>query len=237
VSVRPPGDPLRLTSVVIPVRDERDSLGRALESTRVPDVERIVVDGGSRDGSAELAARLGAERVLASDPGRARQLAAGLAAARGDVVVFLHADTRLEAGWEVALRSALADPRVAGGAFRLAFESTRPVYRLVEAGARWRARLGGLPYGDQALFARREPLVVAGGITEAPIFEDLDLARRIRRLGRLVLLAPRAWTSPRRYDRNGVVRTVARNNLALAAWLLDLDRQRVARWYRTRPGR
>jgi rSAM/selenodomain-associated transferase 2 len=223
--------------VVLPARNEGDTIARALDSTRAPGVDRIVVDGGSLDGTHDLAVRLGAERVLESAPGRARQLEVGLRAAQGDLVLLLHADTRLEPGWESALRRALRDDSVAGGAFQLAFESQRSVYRVIESGARLRARWLGLPYGDQGLFARRKPLLESGGIPQVPIFEDLDLTRLLRRLGRLVLLPERAWTSPRRYERNGVLRTLLRNNLALTAWLLDLDRERIARWYRASPRR
>jgi rSAM/selenodomain-associated transferase 2 len=224
-------------SVVIPTRNERACLHRALECTRRPGVERIVVDGGSSDGTPAVAAALGAERILESEAGRARQLSVGLDAASGETVLFLHADTRLEGDWDRALRRALADPAVAGGAFRLVFESPRRAYRVVEAGAWLRSRLLRLPYGDQGLFARRKPLIEAGGIPPVPLFEDLDLVGCIRRSGRLALLREPAWTSPRRYERNGVVRTVIRNNLALAAWLLGLDRARVAAWYRRRRSR
>jgi rSAM/selenodomain-associated transferase 2 len=221
-----------MISVVVPVRNERGSLPRALECTRRPGVERIVVDGGSRDGSRGVAAALGAEQVLECEPGRAHQLSTGLDAASGELVLFLHADTRLDPGWDEALRRALEDPAVGGGAFRLVFESPRAAYRVIEAGVALRCRVLRLPYGDQGLFARRKPLLEAGGIRPAPIFEDLDLVARIRGLGRFTLLRERAWTSPRRYERNGVLRTVLRNNLALSAYLLGLDRERVARWYR-----
>ncbi len=223
-------------SVVIPALDEKATLVRALESTKLEGVERIVVDGGSTDGTAEAARDLGAERVLGSAPGRARQMDAGYREARGDAVLFLHADTRLDAGWAEALTRALGDPRVAGGAFRLRFDSPRRIYRVIEAGVRLRSRLG-LPFGDQGLFVRRVLLDEIGGIPAVPIFEDLDLVRGIRRAGRLALLPQRAWTSPRRYERNGPFRQVLRNTLALAAWRLGLDRERVARWYRGRPGR
>jgi rSAM/selenodomain-associated transferase 2 len=227
-----PGDALLGISVVIPVLDERDGLVEALACTERPRVERIVVDGGSTDGSAEAARGVGAERVMSAPRRRARQLEAGYRAANGDAVLFLHADTRLDPGWDAALRGALADPRAAGGAFRLRFASERPVYRLIEAGVRLRARALGLPYGDQALFVRRKVLDAAGGVPDVPIFEDLDLTRIIRAAGRLVLLPVRARTSARRYRRRGVARTVLRNNLALAAWGLGLDRDRVAAWYR-----
>jgi rSAM/selenodomain-associated transferase 2 len=194
-------------------------------------IERIVVDGGSRDGTADAARAAGAEQVLRSAPGRARQLDVGFRAAHGQVVLFLHADTRLEPGWAEALRRALDDPAVAGGAFRLRFDSRSPALRWVEFWAHVRCRLAGLPYGDQGLFVRRQVLEDAGGIAPVPIFEDLDLARSIRRAGRLVLLPQRALTSARRYERHGVGRLVLRNSLALVAFWLGMDRERVARWY------
>lgn len=221
--------------MIIPTLNERRAVGRALGCTAEPGVERIVVDGGSTDGTVEAAQELGAEAVIRSEPGRARQLDGGYRACKGDVLLFLHADTRLDPGWRGALVRALEDPDVAGGAFRLRFESERRAYRWVERGAHARCRLLGLPYGDQGLFARRAVLDAGGGLPDVPIFEDLDLARSISRRGRLVLLRERAWTSPRRYERNGVLRTVARNNLALAAYLLRLDRARVLTWYRRRP--
>jgi hypothetical protein len=224
-------------SVVIPALDEAPVLERALVSTRADGVERVVVDGGSRDGTAERAAALGAERVISAPRGRARQLDAGWRAAVAPIVLFLHADTRLEHGWDRALLSGLADPGVAGGAFRLAFEATSPIYRVLELGVRARCRLGGHPYGDQGIFARREVLERAGGIAPTPIFEDLDLVRAIRAQGRLALLATRAWTSARRYQRNGVLRTVLRNNAALVAYWMRADRDAVAAWYRGLPRR
>ncbi|MFQ5697708.1 MAG: TIGR04283 family arsenosugar biosynthesis glycosyltransferase [Myxococcota bacterium] len=220
----------------MPVRNECEALEAALEPLRDPRVERIVVDGDSSDGSAARARALGAEQVIECRPGRSLQLAAGLEAAQGPAVLFLHVDTRLESGWPTAILDALRDPSVAGGAFRLRFESRRAVYRMLEWGVALRSRVARLPYGDQALFARREVLERVG-IPPTPIFEDLDLVVQIRRAGRLVLLRQTAQTSPRRYERNGVLPTVVRNNLALAAWLVGLDRERVARWYRGTPRR
>jgi rSAM/selenodomain-associated transferase 2 len=215
-------------AVVIPTLDEAERVGAAIASARGCDV--IVVDGGSRDGTVERARAAGA-RVLARPAGRARQLDAGWRAAHGDVVLFLHADTRLPDGWDAAVRRALEDPRVAGGAFTLRFEPPTRALRLVEWGARWRARLLGIPYGDQALFARRDALEAAGGVPDVPICEDLDLVRALRRRGRLVQLPLPATTSARRYLRRGVLRTWWRNALTLAAWRLGVDRARLAAWY------
>lgn len=224
-------------SVVIPALDERASLARALGSTSGPGVERIVVDGGSVDGTPDAARALGAEQVLVSGRGRARQMQTGFRASRGEVVLFLHADTRLETGWAASLRRATEEPGVAGGAFHLRFESPRAVYRFIERGARARCRVARLPYGDQGIFVRRNVLDELGGIPDTPIFEDLDLARAMRRFGRVVLLPQAAFTSPRRYERNGPLRTMLRNWIALGAWALGADRERVVRWYRGAPER
>lgn len=224
-------------SVVIPALNERDTIARALDSTSLPGVERIVVDGGSSDGTAEVARSLGAQRVIRSTRGRAHQMDVGYREAEGDVIVFLHADTRLDAGWLEAVGAALGDSAVAGGAFRLAFASPRLVYRLLELWVRLRSRLARLPFGDQALFLRRELIDAQGGIRSVPIFEDLDLVRLIRSSGRLALLPEQAWTSTRRYERNGLLRQGLRNHAALLAWHLGLDRGRVAHWYGRRSAR
>lgn len=193
----------------------------------------IVVDGGSRDATVQRAHALGA-RVIASAPGRARQLAAGAAAAtEPDALLFLHADTRLPAGFSARVREALADERVAGGAFAFRFAERGAALRLVELGVRLRLALARLPYGDQALFVRSAVLRALGGVPQAPIMEDLDLVRGIRTHGRLALLPDAVTTSARRYQARGVSRTLLRNALALAAWSLGIDRARVAAWYRS----
>lgn len=216
---------------MIPALHEADTIQEAVRSARAPQVEVVVVDGGSEDATRERARMAGA-RVLASGPGRARQLRAGAAATDAEVLLFLHADTRLSPGWDAALRRALEDPAVSGGAFRLRFEGAGPALRVLEWGARLRAHWAGLPYGDQALFVRRRILEEMGGVPQVPIMEDLDLARGIRSRGRLVLLPIPVCTSPRRYRQGGVLRTWIRNAVALAAWRLGVDRERVAVWYR-----
>lgn len=222
-------------SVVIPTWNEQPQIERALACTRVPGVERIVVDADSSDGTSQTARFLRAEKVIQALPGRAHQMDAGYREASGAVVLFLHADTRLDRGWSEAVLAALEDPSVAGGAFRLRFEAPGLGYRLIERGVELRSRIAGLPYGDQALFVRKRVLDQAGGISPVPIFEDLDLVQAIKRAGRLALLRECVYTSARRYARNGLLRQLLRNNTALAGYLLDLERDRIARWYRRRP--
>jgi len=218
-------------SVVIPALDEGGRIEAALLSASAPGVEVLVVDGGSRDDTVARARRRGA-RVLESPPGRARQLDAGARAARGDVLLFLHADTQLPAGYDAAVQEALRDPAVSGGAFRFRFDRRSLALRFVEWGARLRVALFRLPYGDQALFLRRRVLEALGGVPQVPIMEDLDLVRAMRRAGRLVLLPLPAVTSARRYEARGVLRTMLRNWAAAAAWAAGIERGRVAAWYR-----
>jgi len=197
-------------------------------------VEVIVVDGGSRDGTDRIAAAAGA-RVLRSEAGRARQLGVGARAAResgGEVVLFLHADTRLPRGWDAAVRAALRDPGVLGGAFRFRFDDRSAALRWIEWGARLRSEWLRLPYGDQALFVRRAALEAWGGVPQVPLMEDLDLVREMKRRGGLALLPLAATTSARRYRAGGPLRTFLRHAAAAGAWSVGVDRARIARWVR-----
>ena len=217
-------------AVVIPALDEAETVEAAIASARSAD-EIVVVDGGSLDRTADRARAAGAQ-VLTSPRGRARQLDAGWRATGAEVLLFLHADTRLPLGWAAAVRDALAAPGVAGGAFRLRFDERSPAMRIVEWGAQRRAAVAGLPYGDQALFVRRRVLEAIGGIPPVPIAEDLDLVRAMRAHGRLALLPLAVSTSARRYRKHGALRTWARHAVALVAWRLGVDRERIARWVR-----
>lgn len=192
-------------------------------------IDVVVVDGGSADDTAERALRAGA-RVLRTTRGRARQLEVGWRASVGEVVVFLHADTRLEDGWPAKVQEALADPGVVGGAFRLRFDRPTWVFRGIAAIAALRVRLFGLPYGDQGIFVRRRTLESLGGIRDVPLMEDLDLVAAMKARGRIVALRATATTSARRYEAAGLLRTLMWHGIALAGWRLGVDRARIARW-------
>jgi rSAM/selenodomain-associated transferase 2 len=216
---------------VIPALNEADRIAESVRSARAPGVEVVVADGGSRDATCLRAAEAGA-RVVRSSPGRSRQMQEGAKASDGEVILFLHADTTLPDGFADQVRRAIEDPAVAGGAFALRFDQPSFAMRLVEWGVRVRLAVAALPYGDQAIFLRRSLLESMGGVPQAVIMEDLDLVKRIKQAGRIALLSASVTTSARRYREYGVFRTMARNALALVAWKLGFDRERVAVWCR-----
>lgn len=215
--------------MIIPSLNEESCIGAAVASVAADACEIIVVDGGSTDNTVREAAAGGA-RVVEGTRGRGPQMEIGANEAGGEWLVFLHADTRLEKGWAGALRD--LDPAVVGGAFLFRLDSTRRRYRLVEAGVRLRCAALALPYGDQALFARREAFLRAGGFGNTPILEDVDLVRRLRRCGRLVFPSVRAVTSARRWEEHGFLRTTLINGLVVALDSAGWSREHLARLYR-----
>jgi len=217
-------------TVVVPTLNEADHLPETLKAVgRSERIETIVADGGSGDATAQIAESHGA-RVLHPGPGRARQMNAGAAAARGEVLLFLHADTRLPSGFFDSVRTILGKPGVVAGAFRLAFDDTRPSLRLIEAGANLRSTLRQLPCGDQALFLRRETFEELGGFRDLPVMEDYELVLRLRRRGRIAIAPTPVITSARRWLERGVWRTTATHRLMILGWNLGISAERLAAW-------
>ena len=217
-------------SVIIPTVDEEACVALAVASAKAgaPGVEVLVVDGGSRDHTREAAAAAGAS-VLEGPRSRGVQLDLGARRASGDWLVFLHADTRLEAGWAQELSRLPED--VVGGAFRFAIDSSRRGYRSIEAGVALRCRLLRLPYGDQAIFARRLVYETVGGFPPLPLMEDVAFAQRLARAGRLAFPRVRALTSCRRWERHGLVGTTLRNWGLLALYAAGCAPERLAKIY------
>ncbi len=219
-----------LISVVIPTFNEELALPDTMVSLAgEPQVETIVADADSQDRTAEIARSCGA-RVCTTPRGRARQMNAGAALARGEILLFLHADTRLPRGFASEVRRALADPGVSGGAFELAIDDSRRVMRLIERAANFRSRWLGLPYGDQAIFVRTSLFHALGGLADLPIMEDVDLVRRLRKHGRLHIIRSPVVTSARRWRTGGILRTTALHQVLLAAYLFGIPPARLARW-------
>ena len=191
----------------------------------------ILVDGGSDDATIQVAARFSAVRLLASPRGRARQMNAGARAARGDILLFLHADTRLPEGGLGAVSAALDDARVVGGRFDVRFDSPRPVLRMIAFFMNLRSRASGISTGDQAIFVRREVFETMGGYPDMPLMEDIELSRRLKRRGRLAALPSRVTTSARKWEREGALRTMALMWALRFLYMVGVSPARLHRWY------
>lgn len=217
-------------SIILPTWNEGAMLSRTLGAlVGLAGCECLVADGGSNDGTMDVAAACGAQ-VVRSARGRGRQQNAGALAASGAILLFLHADTRLPEHFAEQVRRALADPGVAAGAFRLTFDDARWALRLISWGANLRSRWLGLPYGDQALFVRAETFWEVGGFPDVPLLEDAELVRRLWARGRLRLLDATVVTSARRWRRGGIWKTTAQHVAILLAWCLGVPAARLAAW-------
>ncbi|WP_456473443.1 TIGR04283 family arsenosugar biosynthesis glycosyltransferase [Desulfolithobacter sp.] len=218
-------------SIIIPVYNEAGTIATTLEQLiPYPGKEILVVDGGSTDQTRDIVASFPV-RLLSAPAGRGVQLHRGALAARGEILLFLHADTLLPGDWVTQVHETLASPRTAAGAFRLGIDSPEKGFRLIELGANLRSHLLQKPYGDQALFMLRETYFQAGGFPDWPLMEDVALVRHLRKIGRIRLARARVTTSARRWERLGLVRTTLRNQLIQAASLLGISPGRLARWY------
>jgi len=220
-------------SIVIPAVNEEDTIGQALESTQGAKrvLERIVVDGGSRDGTVREALDHGA-RVIESVAGRSRQMNEGARRALGELLVFLHADTRLPAGYENHVHRILGRSGTVAGAFRLAIDDCFPGLRWIEKLAHFRSVRMRMPYGDQAIFLAKETFFRVGGFPEMPIMEDFELMRRLGRQGRIEIAPAPVLTSARRYHELGFFKTTFVNQAIILAYLCGISPERLSNWYR-----
>jgi rSAM/selenodomain-associated transferase 2 len=217
-----------MLSVVIPTLNAATSLQGCLDALGEVD-EVIVAEGGSGDGTAAIAEAAGA-RVVLAPRGRGKQLSAGAAAARGDWLLFLHADTRLSTGWKAEAEVHVRGAPGKAACFRFRLDDAASQARAIERGVALRVRLLALPYGDQGLLISRRLYEEVGGYGPLPLMEDVDLVRRIGRL-RLDVLAADAITSPARWRRDGWARRSGRNLLCLTLYRSGLSAERVARLY------
>ncbi len=218
--------------VVIPALNAARSLARTLDSlTSGHDLKLAisVCDGGSHDATATIARQAGAI-VVETEAGRGRQLAAGTTVGSAPWLLFVHADTRLSAGWAAASRQLMARPGRKAGYFRLRFDSADPRARRIERLAAWRCRTFGLPYGDQGLLIERAFYQRLGGFRALPLMEDVDLVRRIGRRN-LSALDAEAITSVERYERDGWIARPMRNLSCLTLYFAGLSPTVIRRLY------
>ena len=222
-----------IISVVIPVLREEACINDAVRRIRAMDggVEIIAVDG-SADGGTIKALTDDGVKGLRSAQGRARQMNKGAAEALGDVLLFLHADTELPPRAFQKISSLLDDGHLVGGAFDLEIGHKGIPFRVIERVASGRSRLTRIPYGDQAIFLRRDYFLKVGGFREMPIMEDVDLMRRVKRArGRICFIDDRVRTSARRWKREGIVRCTLRNWTIMLRYLLGASPEKLAKRY------
>jgi rSAM/selenodomain-associated transferase 2 len=219
-------------SVVVPVLNEQGMIAATLAAIRKGggDVEIVVVDGGSADRSAQIAAQF-ANQVLSASQGRARQQNYGAARAAGDTLVFVHADTIVPPTFRDDIAAALDDPGVCGGRFDLCLDDRGAIGRLIGQAISLRSRLTRSATGDQAIFVRRSTFERLGGFPEIPICEDIAFIRLLKHAGRVACLRSAVTTSARRWQQTGFVRTIVRMWVIKSLYLCGVAPERLARWY------
>jgi rSAM/selenodomain-associated transferase 2 len=220
-------------SIIVPVLDEEAGIAAALAALvpfRARGAEVIVVDGGSRDRTAELA-RPFADATIAAPRGRGAQMNAGAAVAKGDVLLFLHADTRLPPDADRLLLDGLSASSWQWGRFDVRIEGKSPLLALVASFMNWRSLATGIATGDQAMFATRAAFDKAGGFPDIPLMEDIALSKRLKRISRPLCLAARVSASGRRFDERGALRVILLMWRLRLAYFLGAEPAALARRY------
>jgi rSAM/selenodomain-associated transferase 2 len=220
-------------SIIIPVLNEGERIAGALDQLADPralGVEVVVVDGGSRDATIQRA-RIRADRVISAPRGRACQMNAGAAAAAGDVLLFLHADTRLPKDADHLVLQGLDRWQREWGRFDVSIEGAHPLLSLVAWAMNVRSRITGIATGDQALFVRRSAFAAVGGFPSIPLMEDIALSKQLKRRGRPLCLRERVYTSGRRWEDNGVLATILLMWRLRLAFFFGADPKKLARRY------
>ena len=224
-------------SVVIPTFNEQTALTHTVMHTGALGFDELIMaDGGSTDGTLRLAESLCADtpnaRVITAARGRARQMNAGAGASRGDILLFLHADTLLPTDAGRMIGEALADSTVVGGRFDVRFDSASRWGRIISALMNRRSRLTGISTGDQAIFVRRKTFEQLGGFADIPLMEDIEFSRRLKQAGRIAALRETVTTSFRRWETHGPLRTILLMWTLRFLYWLGVSPVRLSLWYK-----
>ena len=223
-------------SIIVPALRESDKINslvghlEGLQSSQ--DAEIIVVDGNPNGDTIQA---IGSERVkkIVAPKGRARQMNAGTSIAKGEILIFLHADTVLPRNALRKIDSAMAQGQYVGGAFELGIDSHKIAFKLLARWASLRCRLTGIPYGDQAIFIKRGYFNSLGGYKDIPVMEDVELMRRIKRKGDKICIVPeQVKTSPRRWEEEGFVYVNARNAFLFFSYIFGVSPEKLASFYK-----
>lgn len=223
-------------SIIIPTLNEEQVLGKTLASLKNQhNLEIIVVDGGSCDSTLDLAQKADC-RIFSNPMGRSRQMNRGAAEAKGEVLLFLHADTLIPDNFPELILDAVRQPAFIAGAFSLAIDSPRKSLSIIAWFANLRSRLLHLPYGDQAFFITSSMFKVLGGFPEQEIMEDFLFMQKIKKKGKVVILSECALTSARRWQKMGITQTTLINQLIVCGHFIGIPSAVLAGWYRRMRG-
>lgn len=216
----------------MPVFNEEKILDRTLSSLYLTDNEElIVVDGGSSDRTVSIAYKY-TGKVYVTKKGRGHQMNFGAERADGDILLFLHADCTLPYNGFRIIRNVLKGNRIAAGAFDLSIVHPNFRFKIIEFGANLRSRITSIPYGDQGLFMKREVFEHLGGFADIPLMEDIEISRRLKRIGRIIFIRPPIKTSPRRWLKEGIVVTTLRDwVIAISFAFLRVSPYRLIKYY------
>jgi rSAM/selenodomain-associated transferase 2/rSAM/selenodomain-associated transferase 1 len=222
----------KFLSIIIPTLNEEKNISHVLDHLKdLEHGEVIVADGGSRDRTVFIAEEMGV-KVISSDPGRGEQLNAGAARAKGDILLFLHADSMLPEEYAALVREAMSDPEIVGGAFSVRFQPLLPLLKITQKTIKWRSKIFKLPFGDQALFVRASIFRQLGGFANIPLMEDVEFVKRLRKCGKLAFIPEPVTTSSRLFIRQGVLQTTLKNKIIFFCYYLGISPERLARMYR-----
>lgn len=228
-------------SIIIPVLNEAETIQAAVECLENQSIENkielIVVDAHPEATTLEAIRMKHSSRLQiktdTSEKGRGTQMNRGVELASGSILLFLHVDTLLPEGAFQAISGTLQKKHIVGGAFDLGIRSSKWGYRIIENVATVRSRITRLPYGDQAIFLRRDYFHMIGGFSKIPIMEDVDLMRRIKKRGDTIeIIGKRVQTNPRRWEKEGLLYSTFRNWMLMMLYLMGVSPHKLVRFYK-----
>ena len=222
-----------LISIIIPVLNEAPIIQATLLRLQGnPNVEIIVVDGGSTDNTFVLVKQIGATVITVTE-GRGAQMNGGAAIASGEILLFLHGDTQLPVNYQAIITETLLQPNVIAGAFELAIDGAAKSLRLVEMLVKIRSHFCSLPYGDQAIFLTKKIFIEVGGFAPLPIMEDFEFIQRLQGQGKIAIAPASVITSPRRWQKLGIIKTTLINQLIILGYYLGISPLKLKNFYRS----
>lgn len=223
---------MNLTSIIVPVVNEESIIQATLSSIQDNSaLEIIVVDGGSKDQTVKIVSEMGIKIIKSPVSGRANQMNYGAKIAKGELFLFIHADSNLPENYLDLIAKTLVNPNIIAGAFELAINSNKTGLKIIEKLVNWRSHLFSLPYGDQGIFMRREVFEEIGGFPELPIMEDFELIRRLKKRGKIGIIPAKITTSARRWEKVGIWKTTIINQLIIIGYFLKISPEKLKNFY------